>query len=494
MRTVQWSWQPEPCSSLAPGHNQPAAPGRHRSRRPSASRSRRWVTFCAATVAPKSRKLPPGNLSSEIDLQGVSHQERVREFGAVYKTRMQGQDTVVVDDPVQVQALLVTNYGVFENDWGPGVSQLLGQGAIANQEGEAHRRSRRVLTKVFTKEATLSYIPDVSRLAASFLSTWSGHEDTELLGELKNFTFDISCSLIMGFDLQEQERRQLRRDFTTLTSGFFAHPFDQSNPIAAAAMAARSRLLERIEPRISSEPDDQGNASDHAGGSVTQHTPIQRLYTASQAEGEALSLGELLDQSINLMMASTETTAYSICNMMLELERAPEIVQRLAKEQEALMQQHGPEITGQVIDGMVYGEAFTREVLRVHSPVPSVFRRPLIDLDVAGFTVPKGWMLQLMLKQQKLGEHMSPNQPGFHPERWLDERGHLIEQPPSFMPFGGGPRLCLGWMLAKVEIKVVTALFVRGYTCQQPCPQSPLSPNDLTTADDSILMTFARQT
>ena len=84
--------------------------------------------------------------------------------------------------------------------------------------------------------------------------------------------------------VQEQERRQLRRDFTTLTSGFFAHPFDQSNPIAAAAMAARSRLLERIEPRISSEPDDQGNASDHAGGSVTQHTPIQRLYTASQAE------------------------------------------------------------------------------------------------------------------------------------------------------------------------------------------------------------------
>ena len=71
-------------------------------------------------------------------------------------------------------------------------------------------------------------------------------------------------------------------------------------------------------------------------------------------------------------------------------------------------------------------------------------------------------MLQLMLK---LGEHMSPNQPGFHPERWLDERGHLIEQPPSFMPFGGGPRLCLGWMLAKVEIKVGLSIAETGPFC-----------------------------
>ena len=66
----------------------------------------------------------------------------------------------------------------------------------------------------------------------------------------------------------------------------------------------------------------------------------------------------------------------------------------------------------------------------------------------------QGWIVQLALQQQSPEPHMAPDQPGFCPERWLDERGNLIEQPRSFMPFGGGPRLCLGWMLAKMEMKV----------------------------------------
>ena len=53
----------------------------------------------------------------------------------------------------------------------------------------------------FSRDAVLGYLPDVVQLAASFLATWSRQESVPLLGELKCLTFDISCSLIMGFDV-----------------------------------------------------------------------------------------------------------------------------------------------------------------------------------------------------------------------------------------------------------------------------------------------------
>ena len=86
----------------------------------------------------------------------------------------------------------------------------------------------------------------------------------------------------------------------------------------------------------------------------------------------------------------------------------------------------------------------------------------------------QGWILQLALQQQQPEPNMAPDQAGFYPERWLDDSGSLIEQPKSFMPFGGGPRLCLGWMLAKMEMKA------------GPCP--PLPPFSFPPPPSRVLL------
>ncbi|KAK9819198.1 hypothetical protein WJX74_002010 [Apatococcus lobatus] len=442
---------------------------------------------CQSSITAAAQSLPPGDLAepTTADMAVPSHVSRLQKYGPIYKRGTPGMEVVVVAEPDSVQALLTADYASLANDWGEGVSTLLGPGAIANRQGDAHRASKRTLTKGFSKEATLAYLPGVVKLAASFLSRWSSQGSVPLLGEMKCLTFDISCSLIMGFDVEEKERRKLREDFTTLTFGLSAIPFNRSNPVAAAGLDARARLLEHIQPRLSSLPHGNNGSSKPSA----KMTPIQRLNAVAEAEGEEMPMEELLDQSINLLMASTETTAFSMCNMMMELESRPHIAQKLADEQRALMDRHGTDISEAVLEDMHYGEAVACEVLRVHSPVPFVFRRALIDLEVGGYTIPKGWILQLSLHQQQLDSNMAPDQPGFYPERWLDASGDLIEQPRNFMPFGGGPRLCLGRMLAKMEMKVMMALFVRGYTCKQPSQQQALTAN-VAARDDVIQMSF----
>ena len=85
--------------------------------------------------------------------------------------------------------------------------------------------------------------------------------------------------------MQEQDRRELRRDFTTLTAGLSAVPFDRSNSVAAAGLDARTRLLERIQPRITSGHDTAAsNGLNGRPAASAQMTPIQRLKAVAEAE------------------------------------------------------------------------------------------------------------------------------------------------------------------------------------------------------------------
>ena len=95
--------------------------------------------------------------------------------------------------------------------------------------------------------------------------------------------------MTLNSQVQEQHRRELRKDFTTLTAGLSAVPFDRSNPVAAAGLDARTRLLERIQPRITSvhDSDNGSTASNGLNGrpaASAQMTPIQRLKAVAEAE------------------------------------------------------------------------------------------------------------------------------------------------------------------------------------------------------------------
>lgn len=90
-----------------------------------------------------------------------------------------------------------------------------------------------------------------------------------------------SCQRLCPTILQEQERRELRKDFTTLTMGLSAIPFDRSNPTAAAGLDARTRLLKRIKPRVAPGPASNGKPSPPASAKMT---PFQRLKAAAETE------------------------------------------------------------------------------------------------------------------------------------------------------------------------------------------------------------------
>ena len=105
-------------------------------------------------------------------------------------------------------------------------------------------------------------------------------------------------------------------------------------------------------------------------------------------------------------------------------------------------------------------ERVVKETLRLYPPAPVMSRTPLTDIEIAGHELAPGD--QIIIPVYAIHRHHSLwDDPGrFDPDRFLPERESKLKRT-QFMPFGAGPRICLGASFALVEAKVLLASFVR---------------------------------
>jgi len=111
-----------------------------------------------------------------------------------------------------------------------------------------------------------------------------------------------------------------------------------------------------------------------------------------------------------------------------------------------------------------YLDCIIKETLRLFPPAWTINRSPKTDQVVGGYTVPKGTSIMInTLRLHRRTDLWGPTARQWNPDRWLDE-SFTKEQTRvgqfTYLPFGGGPRLCIGMPFAKAELKVVVSLII----------------------------------
>lgn len=194
------------------------------------------------------------------------------------------------------------------------------------------------------------------------------------------------------------------------------------------------------------------------------------MYFAKDEEdpSKCLDRSEIISNTLLLILAGSETAASTLTCAMLALGLHKDALKKLRDEQFAMMSKHqGEDMTRDMIEkDCPYLDAFVKEVMRIKPlATTGAMRFAQETFVVEGKQVPKGYgvafnpylthMLDPALKEED-GSHMDIAK-GFKPERWLDDD----TRPTEYMPFGIGPRYCLGVNLALAEMKVFLALFAR---------------------------------
>jgi len=369
--------------------------------------------------------------------------KRYRRFGPVFRSSIVGRPTVFFSGPEAVQFVLQTGMENFSwrSGWPDTFRVLLGE-SLFLQDGEEHRRNRRLLMPAFHGPALANYFAAMVATTERYLNVWEGLGEFVWFAQMKQLTFEIASELLLGAR-PGAETARLSRLFDELTGGLFALPLAIPGGRFARALAARDALQTHLRRVIAERRN------------CPARDALSLLLAARDEDGRAFSEPELVAQAMLMLFAGHETTTSMLTFLMLELARNPEVRERALAEQLALAEPLSLEQLG----AMPYLDLVLMEVERLHAPVPGGFRGVVRECEFGGYRIPAGWQaVYSNLVTHRLSE-LYPDPERFDPERFRDG----VPRPFSLLGFGGGPRICIGLAFARMEMKIVASLLLRRY-------------------------------
>jgi cytochrome P450 len=172
--------------------------------------------------------------------------------------------------------------------------------------------------------------------------------------------------------------------------------------------------------------------------------------TVDPRSGRTLDERDLRDEGMSLFLAGHETTASTLAWTLDHLARAPELQARLRAEARERLGDGAQRAEG--LADLPLLDAVVSEVLRLHPPAWLLMRRALAADELAGFEIPARSFLSVPVYTIHRLASLWPDPERFRPERFLDG---APPHPCAFLPFGAGPRRCLGEAFARAETRVV---------------------------------------
>jgi len=173
--------------------------------------------------------------------------------------------------------------------------------------------------------------------------------------------------------------------------------------------------------------------------------------------GEGMTLTQLRDEALILFVAGFETTANALTWLWYLLDKHPEVVGKLQKEAKTVLQNGKP--TFEDIKKLTYTKQVIQETMRLYPPAWSTDRVVLEDFEIDGYPIHKGDIVIPFIYGIHRHDRYWDNPSAFKPERFSKEQ---VAERLSFayLPFGGGPRLCIGSQFAMMEMQFLVAMIV----------------------------------
>ena len=201
------------------------------------------------------------------------------------------------------------------------------------------------------------------------------------------------------------------------------------------------------------------------------------LAAVDEDSGARMSDQQLRDEMMTLFLAGHETTANALTWTWYLLSRHPEVEAKLLEELHGVLAGRTPAMAD--LPKLPYTEMVIREAIRLYPPAPGFAREPIEDVTIGGYDVPKGSLVTVnTYALQRDGRFFSdPEQ--YDPDRFAPGWEEHIPRY-AYLPFGGGPRVCIGNGFAMMEARLILATVAQCYKLSLE-PLEEIAPIQLVT-------------
>ncbi|MCU0496770.1 MAG: cytochrome P450 [Anaerolineae bacterium] len=403
--------------------------------------------------------LPPGETGLPLIGETLAFVRSPREFtakreqkyGKVFRTHILGAESVILIGHAANHWAFSGEDKYLQNRWSYGVRQILGADTMSLINGERHRERRRMVTPHFKYESMSHFVPSIEALSRQHMERWANQGSVLTIEHaMRTLAFEIIALFIFSDEADQLDLPYLSELSKLCADGMFT-PITINLPFLpfGKALKARKDFMNYLRPFVQKRRESGQHKADVLG----------TLLAARDSEGNGLSDETIVEEIHLLLFAGHDTTVTSNTNILLHLAQNPHALQCARDEQNALAPDDRV-FNLDTLKKMPYLDAVIHESMRLIPPIAGMFRITIQDVEFNGYRIPKGTVILLNPARTHRDETVWKNVEDYNPDRWLSGE----KQPPfSHIPFGGGPRLCLGQNFAMVEMKLILSLLLRGY-------------------------------
>jgi cytochrome P450 len=437
-------------------------------------------------IASSGKKSPAGprghflfGTLPEVQRDILSFVERVsREYGNIAQVRLlPGWHCLMLTHPDHYKHVLIDHSENYEKNLAHfDIFALLAGEGMLTLNGKRWRARRKLTQPAFHRNRILGFGKIMTEATMEMLQRWRTLDPSAALDiewEMINLTLGIAARSLLTVDftgeldavgkaLGEATRFMAKRWANPLSLYLVNLPTPENRAFAAAIKTLDDFVYRIIAARRKSGEDS---------GDV-----LSMLLAARDEEtGDVLTDRELRDELMTVLIAGHETSSSALTWAWYLLGKNPEVEERLHQELKSVLDGRTPTIDD--LTQLKYTRGVFEESLRMFTPGYIIGRRAMADDEIDGFPVPKGTAVYLA----PFATHRDPaywDRPDeFDPTRFFEARS-ASRPPTAFMPFGSGPRICMGAAFARMELQLVIATTAQQFrlrlASQEPVKRIPL--------------------
>lgn len=411
-----------------------------------------------------SRKLPPGppgrpffgNLP-DFTRDALAYFVESRDYGDVVLLRFGPFKGFLVYSPELVHRVLVTDAEHYYKTTGVkrSMEMLIGQGLFTN-DGDSWKRQRRLVQPAFHTRRIGAYGQTMVDFTEAMLAEWQDGNTVDVEAAMTGLTMKIIARTL--FDASLDDTARIGEAITVALK----EVDDRLNRLILLpdwAPTQSNRILKDAVKQLN--VIIQGFIEDRRASGEDKGDLLSMLLLARDEDTDGVMTDQQVrDEAMTLFGAGHETTSHALAWVWAALAENPAAEARLHAELAEVLGGRAPALDD--LPRLKYTEQVIKEAMRLYPPAWITTREATKDIDLGGYLVRKGEVVVLPFYAIFRDPRYFADPLRFDPDRFSAEREKDIPKY-AYVPFGGGPRVCIGNAFAMMEARLILATMAQRF-------------------------------
>jgi cytochrome P450 len=385
--------------------------------------------------------------------------ENMIQYGDIFHFRLLSYHIYLIAQPDAIQEVLVTQRERFEKNALDKLilGKFLGKGLLTN-DGEAHKQQRKLVQPAFHSKRIEAYAEVMVNYTLQMLDDWRDGQVHDMDDEMMKLTMAIVSKTLFDAEVGEAADKvgQAIHTLQEISNNEYKTAFSIPDWLPVERTRKRKAARDVLDSVVKAFIAERRATGEDRGDLLSM------LLLSEDEDGQRMSDQQVRDEAVTLFAAGHETTSNALTWTWYLLSQNPDVEAKLHEEVDTVLVGKPP--TLQDLRRLPYTQMVLKESMRIYPPAWILNGRTAIEqVEIGGYTLAKGEQAWISPYAMHHNPRYFADPERFDPQRFSEENEKNIPRY-AYLPFGGGPRVCIGNSFAMMEAQLILATMAQRFS------------------------------